>query len=231
MIMIALQSGRSMEEIGKLIEMRNNEIARLAHLKFIEAKKHFQELVNPVSKNRNVNFTSKDKPDRPSTTTNYNYADLGNVELSIKSIIGQCGFTYDWKTRYEGADIYVTCYLKHVDGHVETDTMKNAADSSGGKNGIQANSSTVTYLRRYTLLGILGLSTEDNDGRKAKDIPPDFVETQFSVLKRPTQEQYNVLMRAIMAGKATVDESIKHYFLTDDEVKALRVSEQQAKHG
>ena len=42
-------------------------------------------------------------------------------------------------------------------------------DTSGGKNNIQAMGSAVSYLERYTLLAITGLSTKemDDDGRGA----------------------------------------------------------------
>ena len=48
--------------------------------------------------------------------------------------------------------------------------MQSLPDTSGSKNSIQAISSAVTYLQRYTLLAATGLSTSelgnlDNDGR------------------------------------------------------------------
>lgn len=36
-------------------------------------------------------------------------------------------------------------------------------DPSGSKNAIQAIGSAVSYLRRYTLLGVLGMATSDGD--------------------------------------------------------------------
>ena len=45
--------------------------------------------------------------------------------------------------------------------------MSGAPDTSGKKNTIQAQGSSVTYLQRYSLIGALGLTTadEDIDGR------------------------------------------------------------------
>jgi hypothetical protein len=44
-------------------------------------------------------------------------------------------------------------------------------DAGGAKNAIQARASTKTYLERYTLLAILGLSSKDADadGGKGRD--------------------------------------------------------------
>jgi hypothetical protein len=41
--------------------------------------------------------------------------------------------------------------------------MSAAADTTGSKNPIQARGSAIEYLKRYTLIGSLGLSTADSD--------------------------------------------------------------------
>jgi hypothetical protein len=41
--------------------------------------------------------------------------------------------------------------------------MEGGLDNSGAKNDIQQKGSTHTYLQRYTLIGVLGLSTSDDD--------------------------------------------------------------------
>jgi len=50
-------------------------------------------------------------------------------------------------------------------------------DKSGGKNDIQAIASSVTYLRRYTLTGALGISTceDDNDGGRPSFTTEDLI--------------------------------------------------------
>jgi hypothetical protein len=55
--------------------------------------------------------------------------------------------------------------------------MSAPADKSGGKNDIQAMASTVTYLRRYTLTGALGITTgnDDNDGGKPEYTAEDLI--------------------------------------------------------
>jgi hypothetical protein len=49
--------------------------------------------------------------------------------------------------------------------------MTGPLDDSGNKNKIQQAGSTVTYLQRYTLLAVTGLSTQDqdDDGQGADD--------------------------------------------------------------
>jgi len=63
----------------------------------------------------------------------------------------------------DNSKMKVTCILSHIDGHSETTTMEGGLDNSGAKNDIQQKGSTHTYLQRYTLIGVLGLSTSDDD--------------------------------------------------------------------
>ena len=65
--------------------------------------------------------------------------------------------------------------MTHKQGHSEETELEAAADSSGGKNMIQAQASTITYLQRYTLLAATGLATKDqldDDGRGAENGSP-----------------------------------------------------------
>ena len=53
--------------------------------------------------------------------------------------------------------------LRHVGGHEESVSMGGPPDNGGAKNAIQARASTKTYLERYTLKAITGLSEQDDD--------------------------------------------------------------------
>jgi hypothetical protein len=63
-------------------------------------------------------------------------------------------------------------------GHSERTPLEASPDASGGKNGIQAVGSTVTYLQRYTLLSATGMAVQDqdDDGRGGKRMPEAEVE-------------------------------------------------------
>ena len=60
-------------------------------------------------------------------------------------------------------------------GHQECTSLSAFPDESGGKNSIQAIGSTVSYLERYTLLSITGLSTQDQDDDGLSSEPVDFI--------------------------------------------------------
>lgn len=67
----------------------------------------------------------------------------------------------------ENGVITVRCIVSHKSGHQEFCEMMSTPDQSGGKNNIQQSASAITYLRRYTLTGALGIAAadEDIDGR------------------------------------------------------------------
>jgi hypothetical protein len=100
------------------------------------------------------------------------YAELIDVVDAVTPALSLHGLSASWKVTKNDKDwIEVTCYLKHVAGHFDTNTFGGPPDAGSAKNMIQARASTKTYLERYTLLGILGLSTQnaDRDGRAPKD--------------------------------------------------------------
>ena len=214
MIMIALNAGRSMEEIKELIKLRNDEIARLARIEFIKAKKEFQRICPAITKDSEAGWDHKSGAGK----TNYWFASLQHVENTVKEPLGSCGFSYDWKTSYENSDIIITCILSHESGHVEVDSMKAPADTSGGKNFIQAGSSTVSYLKRYTLLNVTGKSSgkDDNDGRSVN-----------VTVQGESAKNFSETMKNVRAGKITVDEASRFYQFSPEQIESLRVVESQ----
>lgn len=92
------------------------------------------------------------------------YASLSSVIEAITPALSKHGLSAAWKmTKDEPGWIEVTCTLKHVGGHFETVSMGGPPDAGGAKNAIQARASTVSYLERYTLKAICGVSESDDD--------------------------------------------------------------------
>lgn len=101
------------------------------------------------------------------------YAELFAVVNAVTPALSRHGLSTSWKLTKDERDwMEVTCILKHADGHTETVAMGAPPDADGSRtarNAIQARASAVSYLERYTLKAILGLSEQedDNDGRGA----------------------------------------------------------------
>jgi len=166
MLQIAVEKGADLDQLQKLMDLQERWEANEARKAFVAAKAKFKAEAPRIDKNKHVGFTSQ----RTSTTTDYHHATLDHIEELLSPVLSANGLAYSWETeQVEGGQIRVTCVLTHVLGHSERVTLQAGPDTSGNKNSIQAVGSTATFLSRYTLLLITGMSTGDmdDDGKAA----------------------------------------------------------------
>ena len=155
---LAVEKG-DLDKIEKMMELQERYEKREAEKAYHVAMTAFKASPPKINKDAHVNFSHS------KGTTDYKHATLANVTSKINMALSEHGLSAAWTTSQEKG-IAVTCKITHIMGHSESTTLEAAADSSGGKNAIQAIGSTVTYLERYTLLALTGLAThaEDDDG-------------------------------------------------------------------
>lgn len=162
LIELAVEKGSSADELGKLMELQLRWEANEARLAFIASMKQFKDKAPAIFKTKKVSYPNKDH-----SLTTYHHAELDKITETIGEALLAVGITHAWRTSDSNGRIVVTCVLTHQQGHSEdVATLSGPADTSGGKNNIQAIGSTTTYLQRYTLLAGTGLAPEgvDNDG-------------------------------------------------------------------
>jgi hypothetical protein len=219
MMQRAVESG-NMELFREIIVERNKEIARIAELEYLDALANFQENCPSLLKNKEVHYKGKDgKAD-----TNYWYTDIDNIIETVKKPLGAAGLSRSWTNEEKDGRIYVTCYLKHRGGHVQTDTISDVPDESGGKKGIHAKSSTLTYLKRITLSNVLGISTgaKDDDGRRGAGIDDDNPAERAVVLRIPSNAQVTNVIKQIKAGQTTLEEQSSVHAFTESQIEAIK---------
>lgn len=163
MLAIAVEQGADLDKLQKLMDLQDRWEAAQARKAFAAAVAGFKADPPKLTKNKHVRFqTSKG-------VTEYDHATHDEVTEKISKALAAHGLSHRWNVEQLEGRIRVTCHLTHVAGHAESVTMVSAPDDSGGKNGIQGIASAVTYLQRYTLLAITGMSTgdaaDDDDGR------------------------------------------------------------------
>lgn len=158
LMQMAIERGASPEEIKALMDMRRELQAEQAACAFREAKAGFLSAIPMIKKSKVAKFPTKNGGEM-----SYNYASIDDIVESIKPHLVEFGLSYHWEQRIEEGVIVVKCVLTHKGGHQESMYMHGMLDNSGSKNAIQAVASTSTYLRRYTLTGILGIATADPD--------------------------------------------------------------------
>lgn len=161
-VLTAMQKGYTPEFIEKMMDLQIKLEERESKKAFVKAMADFKKKPLEILKDKKVSFqTSKGK-------TEYDHASLANVVNTISAELGNHGLSASWETD-QTSGIKVTCILTHSGGHSEKVSLTAEPDTSGVKNQIQAIASTVSYLERYTLLAITGLTTKDmdNDGQEA----------------------------------------------------------------
>jgi hypothetical protein len=205
LLQIAVETGKPLEYIGQLMSLQERWEANEARKTFNAAFSAFKSEAVQILKDQTV----KDGP-----LKGKKYASLYNVVEAATPALSRHGLSASWKLTKDEKDwIEVTCTIKHVGGHSESVSMGGPPDSGGAKNAIHARASTVTYLERYTLKAITGLSEtdDDNDGGRGKLDPDAEPLAQPTNLALPPQ-RYAIIRKA--AG------AILQAFNEDNEVGA-----------
>ncbi|MDP5878692.1 ERF family protein [Pseudomonas aeruginosa] len=159
MMLAAVKQGATLEQVEKMIDLQERWEKAEAKKAYDAAFANFKAEAVIIIKGRKVT-------DGP--LKNKSYAELHDVVNAVTPALSKHGLSSSWKlTRDEKDWMEVTCYLRHVGGHEESVSMGGPPDTGGAKNAIQARASTKTYLERYTLKAITGLSEQgdDDDGR------------------------------------------------------------------
>lgn len=160
MIAAAVARGVDTDQLTKLMDLQERWEKNEARKAFAAAMVAFKAEPIEILKNSHVSYTTS------KGTTEYDHATLHNVCAQIIAALGKNGIAHTWKPSTQDGKVSVTCILRHSMGHEESVTLDAKADDSGGKNGIQAIGSTITYLQRYSLLAATGLAVkgQDDDG-------------------------------------------------------------------
>ena len=171
LLRMAVEQGADLDRLERLMELQERWEAGQARKAYDEAFTAFKAEAVKIIKNRTVT-------DGP--LKNKSYAELFAVVNAITPALSKHGLSSSWKiTRDDKEWIEVTCTLKHFGGHTEAVAMGGPPDVGGSKNAIQARGSTVSYLERYTLKAITGLSEQgdDADGGGGRDVRRDAFDT------------------------------------------------------
>ena len=161
----ATDAGFSVEKMEKMLDQIERMQALSARRAYTEAMAAFKACDVSISKSSRAQFAT-----RGGGQMGYSYAGLDTVCNAVIPALSEQGLSHQWAEAQEGGRITVTCTLTHREGHSESVSLTAPTDDSGQKNPIQSIGSTVTYLRRYTLLGITGLAPGDDDDGHASHV-------------------------------------------------------------
>lgn len=167
LLRMAVEQGADLDRLERLMALQERWEANNARKAYDTAFAAFKAEAVKIVKNREVTA---------GPLNGKRYAELFAVVNAITPALSRHGLSSSWKITKDERDwLEVTCTLKHIGGHTESVSMGGPPDVGGAKNAIQARASTVSYLERYTIKAITGLSeqNDDNDGNQgAIPVPP-----------------------------------------------------------
>jgi hypothetical protein len=129
---------------------------------------------------------------------NGKYGRWEDIVDQIKPVTSKYGFGISFKVSNEPNKITVRAILSHRDGHREETAFDLPADTSGGKNAIQAIGSSTSYGKRYTASALLNIVTrgEDDDGNGG----PKQRKSSSAAKKDGTTERFNKIKQDFEAA-------------------------------
>ncbi|MGT2429286.1 ERF family protein [Cupriavidus basilensis] len=155
LLRIAVESNADLDRLERLMQLQERWEAK-------EAKKAYDAAFAAFKAEAVKIIKGKDVTDGP--LRGKKYAELHDVVNAVTPALSKHGLSSSWRLTKDDRDwIEVTCYLRHVAGHEESVSMGGPPDTGGAKNAIQARASTKSYLERYTLKAITGLSEQEDD--------------------------------------------------------------------
>lgn len=168
MAMQAMKAGMSIADMRAMLELQKEWEANEARKAYMKAMSGFAAEGVKIHKNKVVDFQPKN-----GGRVRYSHAELSDVTSAVCPALAKHQLSHRWDVTQsaDGNLVTVTCRITHALGHSETISLTGGQDATGNKNPIQQTGSTITYLQRYTLLAITGMSTsgEDDDGRGGEE--------------------------------------------------------------
>jgi len=159
LIQLAIEKESAIDVIERLFALQKEQRDYNARSAYFTAFAEFKKNMPKIEKTRKIEVSGKVRS---------MYAALEDICTAVIPVLNDLGITHRYKIRTENnGNTTVTCFLRHIEGYEEEGSSMTAPpDTSGAKNGIQADASTVSYLERYTLVGSLGIPMygRDNDG-------------------------------------------------------------------
>lgn len=183
LLRIAVESGADLDRLERLMDLQSKWEAKEAKRAYDTAFANFKAEAITILKGRKVT----DGPLKGKS-----YAELHDVVNAVTPALSKHGLSSSWKLTKDDKDwMEVTCYLRHVSGHEESVSMGGPPDAGGAKNAIQARASTKTYLERYTLKAITGLSEQedDDDGRGGKSDSRPLIDKWLKEIRKAKTEK------------------------------------------
>lgn len=145
------------EKLERLMGMYERMQAKQSEVEFNHAMAEMQAEIPSI--------LERGKADR-GRAGSLSYAKLEDILDVVRPILHKFGFAISYDIENTSESVRATGTLFHRAGHSIKTSMILPADTSAGKNSLQAIGSSTSYAKRYVLNALLNLATrgEDDDG-------------------------------------------------------------------
>lgn len=202
---IAVSKDMDIEKLERLLALQERWDSEQARKAYLDAFSKFQAECPEIPKNIKKVIPYK----QGGGSKTLEYADLGQISKYVRPAMEKHGLSFRWEQNQADGLIKITCIMSHRDGHSEKTSLFSQPDTSGGKGGLHSIMSTVTYLKRYTLSCLAGLSTVDSDddgvaGDAAHQAPQQQAQPQYYPDDK-FQNNFASWSQLISSGKQSAD--------------------------
>jgi len=162
----AISKGAGMDTLERLVALAKEVRAQVAREAWYAAMADFQRRCPPIKKTKRAEIRSA----RGGYA--YSYAPLDEILSTIQPVMGDVGLSVAWSTKVEAERVVAACRISHALGHAEDSGEIAIPINLGQAEGVGANPAqrvgiAMTYAKRYSLLGIIGMAPEDDDDGKS----------------------------------------------------------------
>jgi hypothetical protein len=160
------ETGVDFERLDRLVTTYERTLAREAEARFSAAYARMQSKLQVLDERGEITGADGE--------VQATYATWEDTVDAIRPILARHGFSLSFKTGPAAAGLVtVVGVLRHEAGHKEEAELQLPADTTGGKNAVQAIGSTVTYGQRYVAKMLLNLTSrgDDDDGEAVGKSP------------------------------------------------------------
>ena len=154
----ASESGRSADELDKLLTLFERVADRQAAQEYADAMAQFQQECPSIEKTETVDFVSNS-----GQRVTYNFANLNTIKVTVQPILHGLGLSFRWDSEPFDGQLKCICTLKHRNGHKETATFIAPVGGTPLMSAAQKAKGALTFAMRVSLMQVLGLTDCETD--------------------------------------------------------------------
>jgi hypothetical protein len=159
MIAAAVADGRSVEEIGRLIEFKERLEQDQARKAYNRAMSEFQARCPAIPKTGRASISTKS-----GGRYEYSFPPLDVIMEFIRPHLARCGLSVTFSDfTLEEDHIALSCLIRHAEGHIESHPIRMPIDRGANVNDMQKVGISNSYARRYGVVNALNLVGTDPD--------------------------------------------------------------------